>query len=325
MARSISDPLRGVLIALGLVILASCGMPPREDLPQVSPSTDWAKWPEGTVVGEVSAVDVDSHGHVFVLHRPGRDWAEPFPDAPIPAAVVAMFDPTGKLLAQWGEGQTSMPHGLTVAPDDTVLITDVQREQVLRFSHEGNLLEAFGERGVSGDDAGHFGRPTDAEETPRGIFVADGYRNNRVVRIAENWRWWGEKAGTDAGFHTPHSISAQDGRLIVADREYSRIKIYDENGRLHAIYPQAGPPYAAKYLPDGRMVVIQGRDKVGRDEAVLRLLGRDGKEQNAIDLSGDKGMMRGHDLAIGRDGTIYIADVLGRQVLTLPLATLTKD
>ena len=300
-------------------------MPPREDLPQVSPRTDWAQWPEGAVVGEVSAVDVDSHGHVFVLHRPGRDWAEPFPDEPISAAVVAMFDASGTLLAEWGEGETAMPHGLTVAPDDSVWISDVEREQVLHFSHEGELLDAIGERGVSGDDAGHFGRPTDVEQTAKGVFVTDGYVNNRVVRIADTWKWWGEKAGADAGFHTPHSISAQDGRLIVADREYSRIKIYDEEGRLLALYPQAGHPYAAKYLPDGRMVVIQGRDKADRDEVVLRLLGRDGKEENAIDLSGGNFMMRGHDLAIGRDGTIYIADVLGRQVLTLPLATLTKE
>lgn len=285
---------------------------------------DWTRWPTGTKVGEVSAVDVDSHGHVFVLHRPGRDWAEPFPTEPIAAPVVAMFDTSGKLLARWGAGETVMPHGLSVGPDDSVWITDAQREQLLRFTHDGALLGTRGQRGVTGADADHFGRPTDVAATTRALYVADGYLNHRIVRFAGSVTQWGEGNGTDSGLHVPHSVAVSAGRVIVADREYSRIKIYDERGTVLRIIPTPGHPYAAKPLPDGRIVSIEGRDGVGREGAVLRLWSARGDRLAAIDIA-PPGPTRGHDLAIGPGGTIYIADVAGRRLLTLPLSALTKD
>lgn len=305
-------------------VLSACAAPPRENLPRVTPRSDWAQWPRGTEVGQVSAVDVDSHGHVFVLHRPGRDWSEPFSSNPILVPVAAMFDRSGRLLKEWGADQTTMPHGLSVAPDDSIWITDDQREQLLHFSHDGRLLQTLGERSVSGNTATRFGGPTDVAATPDALFVSDGYINNRVIRIGRTTTWWGEKAGTDAGFAVPHSVAIRNGRLAVADREYSRVKIYDLTGRLLAIYPQRGHPYAAKWLPDGRLVVLEGRDPRGYEGAVLRLLGQDGKLQRSIDLTQGENTTRGHDLAIGPDGTIYIADVTGRRVLTVPLSALTR-
>lgn len=310
---------------LAALLLAGCsGPPPKEDLPRVPARIDWARWPADAGVGEVSAVDVDSHGHVFVLHRPGRDWAEPFPSAPILAPVVAMFDASGKLLAQWGVGETVMPHGLSIAPDDSVWITDAQREQLLRFSHGGALLETRGERGVTGSDAKHFGRPTDVAATPRALYVADGYLNHRVLRLASTITQWGEDNGTAAGLRIPHSVAVSDGRVIVADREYSRIKIYDDSGRVLRIIATPGHPYAAKPLPDGRIVSVEGRDGVDREGAILRLWSAEGDQLAALDVA-PAGPTRAHDLAIAPDGTIYIADVAGHRLLTLPLSALTRD
>ncbi len=306
-------------------LLASChDLPPREHLPQVPASTGWARWPAGAI-GEVSAVDVDSHGHVFVLHRPGRDWREPFPAAPIAAPVVAMFDSSGKLLAQWGAGETTMPHGLSVAPDNSIWITDAQREQILHFRHDGVPLDSRGERGVTGADARHFGRPTDVAATARALYVADGYLNHRIVRMADTVTQWGEDNGTDAGLHIPHSVAVAGGHVIVADRENSRIKIHDESGRVLRIIPTPGHPYAAKPLPDGRIVSVEGRDAMGREGAVLRLWSAGGEQLAALDAAPAEGTTRAHDLAIGADGTIYIADVAGHRLLTLPLSRLTKD
>ena len=57
---------------------------------------DWAKWPSDWNVSEVSAVAVDSHDRVFVFNRS---------DHP-----VAVFDPEGRLLFSWGEGQSNTSH-----------------------------------------------------------------------------------------------------------------------------------------------------------------------------------------------------------------------
>ncbi|RYD60470.1 MAG: 6-bladed beta-propeller, partial [Sphingomonadales bacterium] len=199
-----------------LLLLASCsGQASQEDLPRVAARSDWALWPAGSQVGEVSAVDVDSHGHVFVLHRPGRDWAEPFPTAPIANPTVAVFDTAGTLVAQWGVGETVMPHGLSVSPDDSVWITDAQREQLLHLSHDGALIETRGERGVTGSDSAHFGRPTDAAATPSALYVADGYLNHRILRIAGSVSQWGGDGEGEAGLRVPHSVAVFDGQVIV--------------------------------------------------------------------------------------------------------------
>ncbi|NKB16516.1 MAG: hypothetical protein HC774_06055, partial [Sphingomonadales bacterium] len=43
----------------------------------------WPTIPADAKFGEVSAVDVDAQGNVWVLHRAGRVWAEPFPKDPL--------------------------------------------------------------------------------------------------------------------------------------------------------------------------------------------------------------------------------------------------
>lgn len=323
--RSGATVARAMAILSGLALVGACqGPPPGEDLARTPARADWADWPRGAGVGEVSAVDVDSHGHVFVLHRPGRDWIEPFASQPIAAPVVAMFDASGQLLARWGMGETVMPHGLSVAPDDSVWITDAARQQILRFGHDGTLLEAMGERGVSGDDTGHFGRPTDVAATRAALYAADGYANHRILRFARTVDQWGEKGGGAAGLAIPHSVAVSGNRVVVADRENSHIKIYDAAGRVLRLIPVPGHPYAAKPLRDGRLVSIEGRDAADRQGAVLRLWSADGRQLAALNVAPD-GSTRGHDLAIGADGTIYIADVAGRRVLTLPLSRLTGD
>lgn len=308
---------------LAALMLSACGAATNDAPAKLAARSDWAQWPAGNP-GEVSAVDVDSHGHVFVLHRPGRDWVEPFSAAPIAAPVVAVFDAAGKLVAQWGAGATAMPHGLTVAPDDTVWITDAQRQQVLHFSHDGSLLEAKGEREVRGADLGHFGRPTDLVIAPDGLFIADGYQNSRIVHLGASPGQWG-RAGTDAaGLAIPHAIARRGGQLLVTDRENRRLKLYDTAGRLLRIVPVPGYPYAAKFLPDGRIVSLDGRDAAGRQVAVLRLWSAQGRLLRTLDIAPPGGPVRGHDLAIAPGGPIYVADVAGRRVLTVPLARLTE-
>lgn len=308
------------------LVLAACtpAAPDREDLPKIGARADWAQWPEGLEVGEVSAVDIDSHGHVFVLHRPGRDWAEPFPADPIAESVVAMFDPSGALLARWGEGETVMPHGLSIGASDTVWITDVQREQVLEFSHDGTLLRALGERGVSGRDAGHFGRPTDVAADDTRLLVADGYVNSRILSLAPApARQWGESGEGEDGLAVPHSIGIHGEGSVVADRENRRIKQYGGSGDVERIIATPGYPYAAKALADGRIISLEGRDAQDREGAIVRLWSGSGEQIAALDIAPSGGTTRGHDLAIGTDGTLFVADVAGKRLLTLPLAKLT--
>ena len=129
--------MKRLILRLAALALAGCSMAPpaREQQPHAAVVAGWPTIPPGAKFGQVSAVDVDAQGRVYVLHRAGREWKEPFPTDPIAEPTVFVFDgPTGKLLASWGAGQFIMPHGLSIDPEGKVWITDVGREQVFRFS-----------------------------------------------------------------------------------------------------------------------------------------------------------------------------------------------
>ena len=325
MARSISR----YLLPAAALVLASCGgQPAREDAPEVAIDESWPEIPDDAVFGTPSAVDVDSHGHIFVLHRAGREWEEPFPADTIDEATVFMFAANGKLLGQWGAGQFVMPHGLSVDPDDNIWITDVGREQVFRFSHDGSQQLVLGERGVAGQDDAHFGQPTDIAFVDDRVLVADGYVNSRIMvfdrqgNFVEQWGGEGEDAGE---FMLPHSIAADREHIYVADRENARVQIFsfagEPIGELGT--PQTGRPYAVKPIGSGYALVIEGRDMLDRLGAIGRLYRADGSLERVFDVGVDPrtGVSLGHDVAVGPDGSVYMADNRADRVVKFELAS----
>lgn len=301
--------------------------PAREAAPRATVVAGWPTIPAGAKFGQVSAVDVDARGRVYVLHRAGRKWREPFPAEPIAEPTVLVFDgATGQLLAQWGAGQFIMPHGLSIDPQGKVWITDVGREQVFRFSPDGKLELSLGERGVTGDDGRHFGRPTDVAFAGGEVFVSDGYLNHRIAvfdRAGRFLRQWGEQGGGERGLAIPHAIAVAGGRAHVADRENGRVQISDTNGRVAANWrggAAKGHPYSLKLMPDGRVVSIEGRDGYDRSGAMLRIWRPDGTVERSLNvaLPGDEASL-GHDIAVDSDGMAYVADVYGNRVVKVDL------
>lgn len=316
--------LRQLLIA---VALTGCGAAPpaREEAVRGAVVAGWPSIPPGATFGQVSAVDVDAEGRVYVLHRAGREWSEPFPPDPIAQPTVFVFDGrTGRLLARWGAGEFIMPHGLSIDPAGKVWITDVAREQVFRLSPDGKLELTLGERGVSGDDARHFGRPTDVAFAGDEVFVSDGYTNSRVTVFDQSGRFlreWGEQGAGGSGLAIPHAIAVADGRVYVADRENARIQVTDAHGKLLANWQVRGHPYGLKVLSEGRVISIEGRDLADRSGALVRVWHPSGSIERSVDMAlpGERGSL-GHDLAVGRDGALYFADVYGNRVAKVDLS-----
>lgn len=312
--------VRGALALACLLASCSAPQPARENAPRAAVVPGWPRIPAGLPFGQVSAVDVDARERVFVLHRAGREWAEPFPAGPIAEPTVLVFDgATGTLLARWGAGLFVMPHGLSIDFAGKVWITDVGREQVFRFDANGRQELVLGEKGVSGADARHFGRPTDIAFAGNEVFVSDGYVNHRVVvfdRAGRFLRAWGEQGAGPQGLAIPHAIAVAGGRAYVADRENARIQVTDLSGQVLANWPLPGHPYSVKVLSDGRAITIEGRDKADRSGALVRVLAPDGTIERSLDagLPGD-GSSLGHDLAVGPEGQIYAADVYGNRVV----------
>jgi len=315
----------GAAAAAAALMVAACDSapPPPEQVTKLAVDTAWPTIPAGAKFGEVSAVDVDAKGNVWVLHRAGRAWIEPFPTTPIAENTVFKFAPDGKLIAQWGAGMFIMPHGLSIDPQGKVWITDTGLEQVFRFTPEGKLELTLGEKGVTKQDAGHFGRPADVAFLGDKVLIADGYVNTRVAEF--------DYAGTfikDWGdFKIAHAVAVDDTHIYVADREHSKIEVYDHDAKPVATWasPAGNHTYGLKPLGGGRLLAVEGRDNADRKRAIIRVYAADGKVERSYDvgLPGENASL-GHDLAIGPDGHIYVTDVPGGRVVRFALPVKAK-
>lgn len=276
--------------------------------------------------GHVTGVGMDSHNHLFVFHRADHSILGRTFDQPISSPVVMCFDAkTGQLLNSWGAGTFLIPHGLRVDQQDNVWVTDIQLHQVLKFSHAGKLLMAVGERGVPGLDGAHFNKPTDIAVAPDGSFyVSDGYGNSRVAKFAPDGKFildWGHKGAGPGEFDTPHGITVdRDSRIYVADRSNSRIQVFKNDGTFLDQWKSSelGRPWAVTVGSDGYLYVVDGSDLKPwqPDRSHILKLNLNG---NIIDKWASYGdydgqIYWGHDIAVGRDGAVYVGDILGRRV-----------
>ena len=288
----------------------------------------WPHLPEGRVLGGVSGVGIDTHGNVFVFHRADRTWppSGELAITPIAGPTVTVFDAhTGKVLAEWGENTFAMPHGLTVDRDDNVWLTDVALHQVYKFTHDGKPLLTLGERGVSGNDATHFNRPTDVAVAADGtVFISDGYRNTRVMKFSPNGAFvsqWGTKGKGPGEFNVPHGLAMDRvGRIYVADRQNDRVQVFDQAGHFLAQWKGGaiGRPYGISIAPNSTALVADGGeqpdsppDRSGVDVLKLdgTMIGRFGRWGNY-----DGQFRMAHDVAVAQDGAVYVGDITGARV-----------
>ncbi len=294
--------------------------------PQHEVVRDWPALPEGHLLGQCVGVGVDSRSNVFVFHRSGRTWSTPFPTEPIAAPTVSVIDGrSGKLLAAWGTNEFIMPHGLTLDHEDNVWLTDVARQQVFKFTHEGRLLFTLGERGVAGADQTHFNLPTDVAVLRDGSFyVSDGYRNTRVVKFTAEGKYdfeWGGKGAGPGQFNLPHGVAVDaQGRVIVCDRTNARLQVFDPRGKFLAEWkgPLIGRPYGVSVGAGGHVFLIDGGDGTGKaaDRPRAVELDADGRVLDRFGAggSGPGHFQLGHDIAVARDGSVYVADAAGKRM-----------
>ena len=287
----------------------------------------WPKLPAGVEFGEVPGVDIDGHGHVFVFHRPGRGF-EPDATELLAAPAILEFDgDSGKLLASWGAGMFLVPHGITIDGDNNLWLTDVGLQQVFKFSHDGRLLLTLGQPRVGGWDATHFNQPTDIAIRRDGSFyVSDGYVNSRVALFDPRGKLtseWGSKGNGDGQFSNPHGLAfGPGGDVFVADRENARIQIFDERGAFKRQWLGAkatGRVFAVAVDQGGSIYVgVRRADYDPPSNGVLKL-DRDWRTIASIGFgaAGDPLFNAVHDLAVGRDGSIYIAETRTKRVVKM--------
>src|SRR5262245_48983740 len=92
---------------------------------------DWAKLPPGREFNaDVAAVGVDKQDRVYAFNR-GRH-------------PMVVFDRDGNFLRSWREGLFQRAHGVHMAPDDTIWLTDDGDHTVRHCTLDGKVLLTIG-------------------------------------------------------------------------------------------------------------------------------------------------------------------------------------
>lgn len=228
-------------------------------LPSFEVVEGWEQLPDGYSHPDVADVGVDSTGRVYLFCRSEHP--------------VLVYERDGRFVRSWGEGLFTMrAHGITMAPDDTIWLTDDGDHTVRRFTRDGDLLATIGTSGRA-SDTGYdgktlasvarggppFNRPTNLAVAPSGdLYVSDGYGNARVHHFSargELRRSWGESGSGPGEFRLPHGVAVhRDGRVFVCDRENDRIQIFSPEGEFLEQWTDVQRP--TKLVFDGPRLAI---------------------------------------------------------------------
>jgi len=283
---------------------------------------DWARIPGEIVLGDCAAVGVDSRDNVYAFNRG---------DHPI-----AVFDKDGNLLRTWGEGVFTRPHGVHVAPDDTIWLTDDGDHTVRHCTLDGKVLLTLGIPGkpapfMSGEP---FHRCTHTALSPQAdrLYISDGYGNARIHKYTVDGKLlksWGE-AGTDPGqFNIAHNICCDpQGWVYLADRENHRVQVFDGNGKWEAQWNNLHRPngmclsHAGGHGHDPLCYIGEGgpQGEINKDWPNIgprvsihtlqgKVVARLGKAHGGI-LPGQ--FTSPHGIAVDSQGNIFVGELSGR-------------
>ncbi len=237
---------------------------------------------EGWAMGMVSWIAADRNGLIYLLQR--GDKADP----------IIVLDANGKVLRSWGKGMFTTPHAIRIDPHGNVWTTDAASSMVYKFSPEGKTLLQI-EVGGQPTPCGNFCGTTDVAFAPDGnLFIADGYRNARVLEYSpdgKKLREWGS-AGTGPGqFRLPHSIQVDAaGVVYVADRENGRIQRFDRTGKFLGEWSHYGKTFGLTLAADGIWLSTIPRGPNSAPGWLIKIDRDSGKLMGYVESAGNHGM-----------------------------------
>jgi len=354
--------LRPSRVAFSIVALVWAAATAAQEIPRFTPDPFWPKHlPNQWILGQVSGVAVDSHDHIWVMQRPRTTeehdnyLRDATADCCRPAPAVLEFDQEGNFVQGWGgpgDGYEwpNIEHGIFVDHDDNVWITGNGDgdTNLLKFSKSGKFLLQIGKHGESGgsnDTRNVNGAAGIAVHEPTNeVFVADGYRNRRVIvfdattgAYKRHWGAYGNKPDDAAPFtriyegargpeqfNTVHGIAvSKDGIVYVGDRVNNRVQAFRLDGTyINEVFIERqtkarfGTGFGAAFSPDAEQRFFYVPDGTNKKVQIV--------DRRSMTLVGYFGGYGGkavgefshiHSIATDSRGNVYLGEVdTGRRV-----------
>jgi streptogramin lyase len=152
---------------------------------------------------------------------------------------VNHFDPTGKVLAQWGvngtnAGQLAFPRSIAVGPKGDLFISEYSYvERIQHFGPRGTNF--LGEWGKPGDGPGEFNRVEGIGVAPNGEVYAADSCNHRIQVFTPDGKFVRQfgHAGNGVGeMSYPYDVRIDPaGNVFVCEFGNSRIQVFDQSGK----------------------------------------------------------------------------------------------
>jgi len=286
-----------LLLAVVVPFVIAQSSAPRSGNWEVLPS--WGDLPAGTSWGGASQASASPDGQIVIFRRD------------VPAFFVV--SPEGKLVKSFGDTKYRLAHGIRIDRDGFIWASDNSDNFIQKMYSDGKVLMTLGKAGTTGDNNSQegFDGPADVFVATNGdIFVADGYRNSRVVQFSKDGKFIrkiGGTKGTEPGqFNVPHAVVVDSkGRIIVADAENSRVQVFDSTGKFLEQWTgfPAKPRGSMFITPDDTLYISHV------DTESISIM-KDGKIIDSITGLG----LRPHGLTMDRQGNLYVTGPLTQQV-----------
>jgi sugar lactone lactonase YvrE len=250
-----------------------------------------------------------------------------------------VFESDGRFIRNFGDGAFDFPHAIAFGVDGLLYCTDVGGHRVHVFTPDGDLVRTIAGRvspsdtGVTTDfrsivrGAGPFNRPTKMVTAATGdLFASDGYGNARVHHfdpIGTLLKSWGEPGSEPGHFNIPHAVLVlPDERVLVCDRENSRIQVFDLDGKFLDAWTDVARPDDVCADGDGHLYVAELGERVALFPFMVRPYGQDRVARvSVLDLTGrvltrwgdqpdeEVQFAAPHGIAVDGQGSVYVTEV----------------
>jgi tetratricopeptide (TPR) repeat protein len=248
-----------------------------------------------------TSIAVDRYGYVYIVDQK--------------SLRIQKFSPTGRFLDSYPKTVPAnfSPTSITVGPHGTASVTDINNDQIVRFSTStGKRVPGFG-------GAGKFNRPAGiAADSVGNLYVAD-LNNHRIQKFDPTGRYLRKTFRAQGVLQQPTGVAVdRGGNIYVTDQVTGYVQKMSPSGDVTASWGGKGTGPGQFHRPE--QIAVDGQDNVyitDTDNDRIQRFTPSGQFRDSF--GGVSTFGRPSGVAVGPQGHIYVTDYDHHRALELTL------